>query len=304
VMFTFAGRCLLGGGTAVITDDDNARDVLRFAIDRHRITGVAMTPPTLHTLLASLRDEPGDLGCLRAVVVTGSAASADLLAAAVDRLGSVVWQGYGQAESGMISLLTPEEIARASDAALASVGRPLPDVAISVRGPDDTEVAPGEVGELWVRSPYMMAHYLGDPKETQAVLSNGWLRTRDLGKLDEDGRLRLTGRSRDVVIVKGEVCYAGAIEHVLGRHPDVDQAYVVGVPDDRTGEAVRAFVVTTDPLGVVDRDALAELVRAVLTPAHVPATITVLHDVPVAPGGKPDKHALAEMAKIAGPSPI
>lgn len=304
VMFTFAGRCLIGGGTAVIADEDNVRDALRFAIGRHRITGVAMTPPSLHTMLASLRDEPGALDSLRALVVTGSAASVDLLAAAVDDLGPVVWQGYGQAESGMISLLTPEEIAEAADAALASVGKPLPDVEISVRGDDGREVVRGEVGELYVRSPYGMAAYWEDPEETQAVLTNGWLRTRDLGCLDADGRVRLTGRSRDVIIVKGEVCYAGAIEHALARHPLVDQAYVVGVPDARTGEAIHAFIVPVSSSAAPDLDGLAELVRSELTPHHVPETVTVLREVPLAAGGKPDKQALTEMAKGADPSRV
>jgi fatty-acyl-CoA synthase len=140
-----------------------------------------------------------------------------------------------------------------------------------------------------------MAGYWDDPQQTAEVLRDGWLRTGDVGRLDEAGFLHLTGRSRDVIMVNAEVCYAGAIEQALAGHPDVDQAYVVGVPDDRTGEAVHAFVVPTPDRPVPTADALSALVRAQLTPAHVPRTITTLPEVPTTPTGKPDKPALTTL---------
>jgi fatty-acyl-CoA synthase len=294
VMLTFAGRCLTLGGTTVLATDHD-EPLLPDAIERHRISGIVMISPLLHQMLERLRDDPVDLGSLRALVVTGSPASPGLLATAMERLGPVVWQGYGQAESGMISLLTPDDIAEHRHAALASVGRPLPEVEISVRSPDDGPVRPGETGEICVRSPHLMAGYWAEPELTREVIKDGWLHTRDLGCLDDHGFLRLTGRSRDVILVNGEVCYAGAIEQTLARHPDVDQAYVVGVPNERTGEAVHAFIV---PAGEAapDPDALRSLVRAVLTPGHVPQGITTLHDVPRAASGKPDKDTLVDLA--------
>jgi fatty-acyl-CoA synthase len=131
----------------------------------------------------------------------------------------------------MISLLTPDDIARHPQTALASVGRPLPEVEISVRSPDDRPVRPGEAGEICVRSPHLMAGYCAEPELTREVIKDGWLHTRDLGHLDDSGFLQLTGRSRDVILVNAEVCYAGAIEQTLTRHPDVDQGYLVGVPN-------------------------------------------------------------------------
>jgi fatty-acyl-CoA synthase len=293
VMMTFAGRCLMLGGTAVLaTEHDDP--LLPDAIERHRISGIVVIAPLLHRMLDRLRDDPVDLGSLRALVVTGSPASPRLLAVAIERLGPVVWQGYGQAESGMISLLTPDDIGRHPQAALASVGRPLPDVEISVRGPDDHPVGRGETGEICVRSPHLMAGYWAEPDLTREVITDGWLHTRDLGRLDDSGFLQLTGRSRDVILVNAEICYAGAIEQTLARHPDVDQAYVVGVPDERTGEAIYAFIV---PVGgvVPDHDALRSLVRTELTSAHAPHVIATLHHVPQAASGKPDKDALVEL---------
>jgi fatty-acyl-CoA synthase len=285
VMLTFAGRTLLTGGTVAIAGDD-VRDALAPAIARHRATRVAMTPPSLQLLLDRLGAEPLDVSCLRGVMVTGSPAGPGLLAAAVVLLGPVVWQGYGQAESGMISLLTPDDILRHGYAALTSVGRVLPDV--EVRVDDD--------GEIWVRSDHVMAGYWDDPAATAEVLRDGWLRTRDVGAIDAaTGLLHLTGRVRDVILVNAEVCYAGAIEGVLARHPLVGAAYAVGVPDAHTGEAIHAFVVPSGDASP-DPEDLMRLVRTELTPNHMPRSVTVVHGVPVAAGGKPDKRALAAYA--------
>jgi acyl-CoA synthetase (AMP-forming)/AMP-acid ligase II len=269
VMFTYLGRCLVVGGTVVIPDGPD----LAAAIERHRITATMMPPARLHTVLQS----PADLGSLRAVVLGGSPAGPGLLRAATQRLGPVVWQGYGQAEAGVIAMLTPEEILAGHE---HSVGRPLPAVEVRVRD-----------GEILVRSPHMMAGYWGEPGQTAEVLRDGWLRTRDLGRLDDGGRLVLTGRARDVIMVNAEVCYAGAIERVLAGHPDVAQAYVVGASDPVTGEAVHAFVV---PAGdrAPQAQALIGLVRERLSANSVPKTVTVIREVPEGAGGKPDKNAL------------
>jgi acyl-CoA synthetase (AMP-forming)/AMP-acid ligase II len=295
IALTFAARCLITGGTVVLGDDGPQPD-LAHAIERHRASGVVVPPPLLHRLLVCLGDEAIDLGSLRAIVVTGSVASPGLLAAAVDRLGPVVWQGYGQAESGMLSLLTPDDIKRHGDEALASVGRPLPDIELQVRDPDEGVLPAGQTGEIWVRSPFVMAGYWEDERQSSEVMRDGWLNTHDLGCIDAaTGLLHLRGRSRDVIMVNAEVCYAAAIERVLAVQHGVAQAYVVGVLDEGTGEAVHAFVIPREP-SLPDTSALASAVRCALTPNHVPVTITILRDVPVTAGGKPDKRALAELA--------
>jgi len=278
VMFTYLGRCLVAGGTAVIPDagtdaGSDAGEDLAEAVARHQVTAALMPPARLHQMLRS----PADLSSLRAVVLGGSPASPQLLRAATGRLGPIVWQGYGQAEAGVIAMLTPEDIAAGQD---ASVGRPLPAVEVAFHD-----------GEIRVRSPHMMAGYWNDPEQTAEVLVDGWIRTRDLGHLDADGMLHLTGRSRDVIMVNAEVCYAGAIERVLAGHPDVGQAYVVGAPDPQTGEGIHAFVVPAADR-VPDGGALVALVRERLSANSVPKTVTVIDQVPVNASGKPDKAAL------------
>jgi fatty-acyl-CoA synthase len=294
VVIEFLALCLLGGGTAVIPDEDDPRPLFPYGIERYRITGSIITVARLCRMLDLLRDEPADVGSLRALMVSGSPISSRRLASAVDRLGPVVYQGYGQTEAGSISMLTPDDIARCPDRALTSVGRPHPGVEISVRDQQDKQVLAGGTGEIYVRSPYLMAGYWGKPEQTRDVLRDGWLRTRDLGWLDEAGFLHLVGRARDVIMVNALVVYAGPVERVLSEHPDVDQAYVTGAPDERTGEAIHAFVVPAADR-VLDRDALIALVRAELGEDSVPTTITVVPSVPVAASGKPDKHALMEL---------
>ncbi|OKI05385.1 AMP-dependent synthetase [Streptomyces sp. CB02923] len=292
VIFEHLGLCLLGGGTAVIPDPPLSFPEV-FA--RHRITACLLTVPRLHHILNTLRtdtDNTIDLTSLRALLVAGSPLAPHRLAEAAERLGPVVHQGYGQTETGMLTLLTPDDLARRPDTAYGTVGRPLDGVDISVRDPADGQPVPdGAAGEIWVRSAGVLAGYHQDEAETRAVLRDGWVRTRDLGRLDEHGFLRLTGRTRDVIIVNAVLHYAGAIEQALARHPDVDQAYVVGAPDERTGEAAHAFVVPTAERRP-DPAALRAHVAAELGPASVPATITVIREVPVAASGKPDKKAL------------
>jgi acyl-CoA synthetase (AMP-forming)/AMP-acid ligase II len=269
VMFTYLGRCLVIGGTAVL-DDELA---LPEAIERYRITATMMPPAQLDQVIRSSRD----VSSLRAVVLGGSPASPQLLQRATERLGPIVWQGYGQSEAGVISMLSPDDILAGHT---GSVGRPLPAVEVAVRD-----------GEICVRSPHMMRCYWNQPEETAAVLSDGWLHTRDLGHLDADGLLYLTGRARDVIMVNAEVCYAGAIERVLVGHPDVVQAFVVGGPDPDTGEAIHAFVVPAADLAP-DPDQLIDLVRTRLSANSVPKSITVIRHVPLSASGKPDKASL------------
>ena len=296
VVMEFLGPCLLGGGTAVIPDEDR-RPLFPYAIERHRITGSIITVPRLCQMLDLLRKEPADVSSLRALMVSGSPLSPDRLAEAIDRLGPVVYQGYGQTEVGNIAMLTPGDIVGGPDGLLASTGRPHPRVEISVRDDAGRELAPGHDGEIFVRCPYQMKGYWGDTQETREVVRDGWIRTRDLGHVDDEGYLYLVGRTRDVILVNAMVVYAGPIEKVLASHSGVIDAYVTGAPDERTGEAVHAFVVPSGDraLDGTTSAELAALVRAQLGEDSVPQTITAVPGVPVAASGKPDKRALLRL---------
>jgi fatty-acyl-CoA synthase len=244
-----------------------------------RATATIMNVPRLYQMLDSLRHNDFDLSTVGAILVAGSPLPARRLAEAAEMPGPVVYSSYGRSETGGLTALTPADIDRG---VLAPVGRPLPGAEVAVRD-----------GEIWVRSPYQVRGYLDEPELTAEVLVDGWVRTRDLGRLD-GGYLYLTGRAREVIIVDAMPVYAGPVERVLTAQQDIDQARVVGALDDRRGESVHAFVVPRAgrPL---DHAALREAVRGELGELSVPETITELPEVPVAVSGKPDKAALLSL---------
>ncbi|CAG7613149.1 class I adenylate-forming enzyme family protein [Actinacidiphila bryophytorum] len=296
VMMEHLAVCLLSGGTAVIPE---APVSFPHTWARHRVTACLCTVPRLYQVLDVLRAEPVDTSAMRALLVAGSPLPAHRMAEAVDLLGPVVYQGYGQTETGMLTLLTPADIAARGAQVLDTVGRPVPGADVSVRDPEGTPVPAGTAGEVWVRTDGMMSGYWQEPQRTAEVVTDGWIRTRDLGTLGPDGFLRLVGRARDVVFVNAILYYTGAIETVLCEHGDVDQAYVVAAPDERTGEAAHAFLVAA-PGRTPDPGELRKAVGAALGDGAVPATFTLIDAVPTAPGGKPDKRALLARVRQSG----
>lgn len=281
VMMEYGVLTLAAGGTMVAADPPAFPD----AFTRYRASASVFTVPRLHKLVAAQRSAPVDLGGLRALMVSGSPLEPARHREALAVLGPVVFHGYGQTETGMISMATPADPA-------GSVGVPPEAVDVVVRGPDGDPVPPGVDGELYVRTPAQAGGYWAEPAESAAVFVDGWVRTRDLGRLDEGGRLYLTGRARDVVIVDANLYYLGPIERLLATHPDVAEAYVLGAPDEDTGEAAHAFVVPA-PSRSPDPAALRALVADRLGRACVPRTVTLVDEVPLAPSGKPDKRQLA-----------
>ncbi|MBB5114812.1 acyl-CoA synthetase (AMP-forming)/AMP-acid ligase II [Micromonospora echinospora] len=284
VMLEYGILTLAAGGTLVAARPPGFPGM----IARHRATASVITVGKLYQLVHDQRAHPVDLSSLRALMVSGSPVAPGRLAEALDVLGPVVFQGYGQTETGMITMVTPAEML-ASPAALASVGRPPAVTELSIR---DADGRPATEGELFVRTPAQAAAYWNDPAETAGVFVDGWVRTRDLARLDGDGYLHLLGRIRDVVIVHANLVYAGPIERILAADPAVAEAYVVGRPDDVTGEAVHAYVVPAAG-HTPDAGRLRALVVRALGEASAPQTIRWIDRVPVGPSGKPDKRALA-----------
>src|SRR5580704_6942914 len=202
-------------------------------------------PPTLYQ---SILDHPErarhDLSSLR-VAVTGSA---DIPVELIRRVGdelpfSNIVTGYGLTEAGTACATSADDDA---EAVATTVGRPRPGFELRLVGEDGHEVATGQPGEVLLRGGSIMAGYLDDPEETAKVLSaDGWLRTGDLGELDEAGRLRIVGRVKDMFIVGGFNAYPAEIENALLRHPAVLQAAVIGIPDQRLGEVGMAYLVVS-----------------------------------------------------------
>jgi acyl-CoA synthetase (AMP-forming)/AMP-acid ligase II len=263
-----------------------------------RISSEGITAlPGAPTIYQSILDHPDrdryDLSTLR-IAVTGAAdIPVELIRRIRDELPfDFVLVGYGLSEAGTATGTTPDD-----DPAITAttVGRARP--GFEVRLVDGgVDVAPGETGEVVLRGPSVMLGYLDDPEATAAALdADGWVRTGDLGSLDEAGNLRIVGRLKDMFIVGGFNAYPAEIENSLLRHPDVQQAAVIGIPDERLGEVGMAFVVTASG----DAGA-AESIRAwckdEMANYKVPRAVRVVDSLPINATGKVVKDELRKLA--------
>jgi acyl-CoA synthetase (AMP-forming)/AMP-acid ligase II len=224
-------------------------DAILDLLAAERVTNTWMVPTQIVLLSdAAARRGGVALADLRSIVYGGSPIAPAELRRAVEIFGPVLVQLFGQGETPMTATFLPaEEHARAVAGdhpdVLSSAGYPRPGMDVRVLGPDDVELANGEVGEVCVRGPAVMQGYWQRPDETAETLRNGWLHTGDLGRMDERGYLVLLDRAKDLIITGGSNVYAVEVESVLAGHPAVREVAVVGVPDRTWGEIVVAAVV-------------------------------------------------------------
>jgi acyl-CoA synthetase (AMP-forming)/AMP-acid ligase II len=244
--------------------------------------------PTIYALLASLPGEVRpDTSSLRFVVCGAAPVSAELLDRCEERFGFTMVEGYGLTEGTCASACNPVDGVRK----LGTVGPALPGQLIEIRGEDGATVPTGEVGEVVIAGPTVMRGYLGQPDATAETLVNGWLRTGDVGRLDEDGYLTIVDRVKDMIIRGGENIYPKEIEAVLTAVPGVLEAAVVGRPDAVLGESPVAYVSLYPDARVTD-DELLDHCRRHLTRVKVPERIEIVGGLPKNPVGKTDKPSL------------
>lgn len=264
--------------------------------DRHRVTTMSLAPTMLRILLDHrvAQPEPGPfLAGLRTIAYGAAPLPASLLAEASEVLGVGFAQGYGMTElSGNAVFLGPDDHARGlagEERLLRAAGWPGPGVELKVADEHGRSQPAGEPGEIWVSGDQVCAGYWDDPEATADTICDGWLRTGDVGVLDEDGLLTIVDRAKDVIVTGGENVASREVEDVLGHHPLVSRVAVVGVPDDRWGEAVWAAVVLRPDAGddgAVDPAALVAWARQRMAPFKAPKNVVVVDDLPVNAGGK------------------
>ncbi|WP_030618006.1 class I adenylate-forming enzyme family protein [Streptomyces fulvoviolaceus] len=244
--------------------------------------------PTIYSMLAALPDHVRpDTSSLRFGVCGAAPASAELLTRFEARYGFPLVEGYGQSEGTCGSTINPVAGPRRA----GTVGLPFPGQEIRILDTDGTEMAPGMDGEVVVRGPNVMRGYLGRPDETARVIVDGWLHTGDVGHLDSEGYLTLVGRSKDMIIRGGENIYPKEIEDVLAGDPSVLEAAVIGVPDEKWGEVVVAYV-QPRPGATVDPSALKALCARSLTGYKRPTAFFVVEAIAKNAVGKIDKTSL------------
>lgn len=282
---------LLRGGSLVVLPAFDADEVLD-AIERHHITALMVVPTMLYDLLDHPKLSSTDCSSLRAIYYGAAAILPARLAEGIDRLGPIFFQFYGQSEAPMtVSVLRQEEHDSSRLDRLASCGRAVPWVHVRLLDDDGTEVPDGEPGELCIRGPIVMSGYWNRPDETAEVFRDGWLHSGDYARRDEEGYLAIVDRKKDMIISGGFNVYAREVEDVLAAHPAVASVAVIGVPDERWGEAVTAVVVTRAGRDVTPEE-LTALVRARKGPVHAPKAIEFVDAIPLSPLGKPDKKTL------------
>jgi acyl-CoA synthetase (AMP-forming)/AMP-acid ligase II len=257
------------------------------AVEQHRPTFFSAVP-TIYTLLAALPDDVRpDTSSVRFGICGAAPASAELLRRFETRYGFPLVEGYGLSEATCASTINPVTGPRRP----GTVGIAFPGQQIRIIDQTGAEVATGMDGQVTIAGPNVMRGYLGRPDETARVIVDGWLHTGDIGHLDADGYLTLVGRSKDMIIRGGENIYPKEIEDVLTSDPTVLEAAVIGVPDDKWGETVAAYV-QPRPGHTINPEALQGLCARNLAGYKRPTTVTVLDAIPKNAVGKTDKAPL------------
>ncbi|MFB7506506.1 FadD3 family acyl-CoA ligase [Streptomyces broussonetiae] len=282
--------CLMRGAAMIPQPVFNVETALaNIAAER---VSVLPGPPTLHQ---QLLDHPArdshDLSALRLVVTGAAVVPLRLVERLRGELGvETVLTAYGLSEaSGVVTMCRRAD---APSVIASTSGRAIPGTEVRVQDATGTLLPPGVPGEVLVRGFHVMRGYYDDPRATsEAVSADGWLRTGDVGVLDEAGNLRITDRIKDMFIVGGFNAYPAEIEQLLGLHPDVREVAVIGVPDPRLGEVGRAFVVRR-PGSVLTEDDLIAWSRREMANYKVPRTVEFVRELPRNAGGKVVKGVL------------
>jgi fatty-acyl-CoA synthase len=282
---------LLLGGSLVVVPYFEPGLVLE-TIERERITATMVVPTMLYMLMDHPDFATRDLSSLETVYYGAAAMSPTRLAEAIDRLGPIFFQFYGQAESPMtICVLRKDEHDRARPERLATCGRPVPWVHVKLLDDEGNEVPRGEPGEICVQGPLVMQGYWNNPEQTAEALAGGWLHTGDIAREDAAGYYTIVDRKKDMIVSGGFNVFPREIEDVISSHSAVAAVAVIGVPDERWGEAVKAVVVPR-PGAAVDVAELIALVKERKGSIQAPKSIDLAESIPLSPLGKPDKKAL------------
>ncbi|GGR32798.1 AMP-binding protein [Streptomyces netropsis] len=285
-----ADVALLAGGTVVLRHAFDPHDVLA-TVQQERITDMWLLPPLLYTLLDHPELATTEVSSLQRIIYGGTAVSAQRMRQAADAFGPVLYGSYGQTEAGSITEVLPQEHAMTGRSGQATAGRACPGVDIEIRDEGGAVLAPGDTGEIHVRTPMMMSGYWRQPELTAEVLRDGWVRTGDLGYLDAEGYLYLVDRLKDVVVVVGGHVYPTELEQLLLTHPAVAQCTAFGVRRADQSEEVHVAIVPAAGRGA-GRELVREFVRERMGTMYVPSAVHIVDRIPLTAAGKPDKKLL------------
>ena len=288
--------CVTHGSTMVIPSEYfDPLQTLR-SLEQERCTAVHGVPTMFIAQLGHPDFPQFDLKSLRTGIMAGSPCPIEVMREVIDRMGaSRITIAYGQTEASPVvtQTLADDSIERR----VSTVGKVLPGVEVRLIDPETgREVAVGEQGELQTRSSMVMKGYFNMPEATaDAIDSDGWLHTGDLATVDQDGYYKITGRLKDMIIRGGENIYPREIEEFLYTHPDIADVQVIGVPDQRFGEEVMAWVMLRSG-SEVSPEQIREFCRGKIAHYKVPRYVKIADEFPMTVTGKIQKFRMREMA--------
>ena len=286
-----AFQCLYNGVAVSIVRQFDPATVLT-TIERDRPTLLTLTPTMIQMLLDHPAAATTDFSSIRLTLYAGSAISLGLIRRAIVAMPGKFMQFYGATEAnGAFSILRPEEHDLEDEAKLQSCGRPLPLIEFRIVDGAGNEVPDGEPGELVVRAPAITPGYWMQPEATAKALKDGWYWSGDVARRDADGLYYIVDRVKDMIVSGGENIYSAEVENVLSTHPAVGAVAVIGVPDARWGEAVKACVICKGG-AVLDEATLLGWARERLAGYKVPKSVDFCDSFPLVPSGKVSKKDL------------
>lgn len=257
------------------------------AVEHHGVTRFFIVPAALQMLLLHPRCASVDYSRLKYILYGAAPIPLDLLRQCIKMFGAQFIQAYGMTETtGTICMLPPEDHDPEGNRRMRSAGKPLPGVEIRIVGPDGQDVPTGEVGEVVTRSSNNMQGYWNLPDATaRTMTADGWIRTGDAGYLDEDGYLYIHDRMKDMIISGGENVYPAEVESAIYGHPAVQEVAVIGIPDSKWGETVKAVVVPKAGMTVEAEDIIA-WARERIAAFKAPRSVDVIEALPRNASGK------------------
>lgn len=281
---------ITGGSVTLLRGFDPAAWLA--AIPRDKITLSLLVPTMIYAVLDHPDLATTDLSSLETIMYGASPMSPTRLAEGIGRIGPVFAQLYGQTEcAGLTTSMSRADHHADDPVRLASCGLAMPGVRVAILDDDGNDCAVGEPGEVCVQGASVMDGYWRQPELTAETIVDGWLRTGDIGVRGDDGFITLVDRKKDMIVSGGFNVFPREIEDVLSTHAAVSSVAVIGVPDEKWGEAVTALVVLR-PGATVESDELRELVRDRKGAIYTPKTVEFVEALPLTAVGKPDKKVL------------
>lgn len=294
---------LYGGRKLVIERQFEPAEWLRL-VEEEKITNAFLVPTMLKMVLEHAEFGERDLNSLRVLSYGGAPMPVPVITRAIERFPKAVsfMNAFGQTETtSTVTLLgpddhrlagTPEEIER-KIIRLGSIGQPVGDTVLMILDDEGEPLPPGEVGEIAILVPRAMEGYWKQEEATKQTIVDGWIRTRDMGWMDEDGYVFLAGRKSDMIIRGGENIAPEQIEGVIHTHPAVEDVAVIGVPSEEWGETVKAIVVTKHDKQVTPEEVIAYC-KERMASFKAPESVEFLTELPRNPMGKLLKNVLRD----------